>query len=201
MYQQTYTYVFFSFSGPRWRLIREVKNYLALMMNPTSSRRQRKKRTKRKTPAKPSSSKKLKINPIASPPSKATAKDLFGSDSEDGDDGDDDNKECPDRRSDSKKGNKTIPPLYSYITRRIANGYARQLSETKEGSHYVELKIYNTVEAEKVSPINRWRHSIITVKMKTNEDTEVWQHIKGVVGAARRSFRNCPTSFIPSSHA
>lgn len=130
-------------------------------------------------------SKKVKINPLENPPMKITAQDLFGSDSEHEEEG-----------TVSKPGNEPPRQLYSYFTRRVANGYARQLSETKRGSYYVELKIYNTQEVEKIAPVNRWRHSVLTIKTKASDDSECWPHVKEFVAACRRDFKNCPTAFI-----
>lgn len=125
--------------------------------------------------------KKPVIKPI--PPKKATVRDIFGTDSEDED-------------QDQPVAGKPIQLLQSYMTRRLANGHSRQTCDTKKGSHYIELKVYNCDEIEKVSPMNRWRHAIVCVKNKTDENTEAWQHLTNFIIATRKEFRNCPINFI-----
>ncbi|PZC86441.1 hypothetical protein B5X24_HaOG209160 [Helicoverpa armigera] len=138
---------------------------------------------KRKVPEKttdnqPSTSKKTKV--------KSTARDLFGSDSDD--------DELDRGTADGKK----IAPIYSYITRRLANGFSRQIDEAKTGGYYVELKIYNTDEIERVPPVNRWRHSVITIKNKTNTDTESWKLLNAFIKETRKEFKNRTPTFISS---
>lgn len=150
----------------------------------------KKKVSKRQRPT-PSSSnvhKKPKINPVQivrSVPSTSqpvTAAELFGSDSED-----DVDVQTP------------APPsgkLLSTITRRLANGSSRQTDVTKIGSHYVEMKVYRCDEIERVAPINRWRQAIVTVKNRTDENTDAWMHLSNFIIATRKEFRKCPPTFV-----
>lgn len=127
--------------------------------------------------------KKIRINPIKKPtPSSA---ELFGSDSSEED-------------TVSAAGSKKGTALYSYITRKLANGMSRQTDDTKTGTHYVELKIYACDEIKNVTPINRWRHSVITIKNRTNVDTEAWSHLTDFVKATRKEYKHCPVSFNSS---
>lgn len=128
-------------------------------------------------------SKKLKINPVSNI-SKPTAHDLFGSDSEE--------EPVPEI---TKKGKKPAP-VYSYFTRRLANGFSRQSNETKSGSHFVEIKIYKTTEIENVLPVNRWPHSIITIKNQIDEGSETWRVLSELIGVTRKDFKKCPPAFI-----
>lgn len=152
-----------------------------------SKRKTEERKTKRERSSKPSeessSAKKSKtmISPVT-PPARVTATELFGEDS--------DNEESitPAHRP-HKTGN--IPPLYSYFTRRMAKGYSRQISETKEGKYYVEVKIYNTEEIKKIMPINRWRSAITTIKTKLDDNKESWVHLKEFVKATQNDFKNC----------
>lgn len=147
---------------------------------PVKSSKNKRKNPEKTSDSQPSTTKKTKV--------KATARDLFGSDS------DDDDHEL-DRGS---TAGKKIPPIYSYITRRLANGFSRQIDENKIGSYYVELKIYNSDEIERVPPVNRWRHSVITIKNKTNSDTESWKHLNGFIKETRKEFKNRTPTFISS---
>ncbi|CAH0730465.1 unnamed protein product, partial [Brenthis ino] len=72
---------------------------------------------------------------------KVTAQDLFGVDSDDGEIND---VTC-----------KNTSPLVSYLTKRVTNGFSRQIKFDKPGSHFVEIKIYKCEEIERVSPMNR----------------------------------------------
>ncbi|XP_049872824.1 uncharacterized protein LOC126380908 [Pectinophora gossypiella] len=152
-----------------------------------------KKRGKSSAASESSSSKKSKPSgrsmPSISPVpvhKKPTARELFGTDSED------------ETEEPSSSGNKKFTPLYSYLTRRVANGLARQADEDKKGSHYIEMKIYKCDEVEKVSAINRWRHAIVTIKNRTDDDTDAWQHLSKYISATRKEFKNCPPTFIGS---
>lgn len=140
-------------------------------------------------PKEVSTSKKSKtvINPIT-PPARITSQDLFGQDS------DDEPKSEPSQGC-SKTG-KAIPPLYSYYTKRESKGYSRQISETKKGKYYVELKIYDAEEIKKIQPMNRWRHSIITIKTQVNDDHNSWRYVKDFVKATHADFKNCPVALL-----
>ncbi|KAJ8709638.1 hypothetical protein PYW08_002795 [Mythimna loreyi] len=131
----------------------------------------------------PSTSKKQKIHPIT-PVTKATARELFGSDS------DDDALEIT--------AEKKPPAIYSYITKRLANGFSRQMDEKKKGAFYIEVKIYRSDEIERVQPVNRWRHSIITIKNKTDEDSDAWNHMNAFIASTRKEFKNQTPTFISS---
>lgn len=137
----------------------------------------KRKSSHKSTECQPSTSKKSK------PATKPTASDLFGSDSED------ENLEAT---------GKKIQPIYSYITRRLANGFSRQIDEKKSGSYYTELKIYKCDDIERVAPVNRWRHSIMTIKNKCDTESESWKHLNEYVKSVRKEFNDCPRTFISS---
>ncbi|KAL4713360.1 hypothetical protein ACJJTC_016828 [Scirpophaga incertulas] len=126
--------------------------------------------------------KKTVINPVHM--KKPTAHDLFGSDSEE------EEAQLP---VPTPTGNK---PIHSYITRRLANGHSRQVYENKQGSHYIDLRVYTCDDIERVQPMNRWRHSIICVKNRTDNNTEAWQHLVNFISATRKEYRNCASTFI-----
>ncbi|XP_028162794.1 uncharacterized protein LOC114354564 [Ostrinia furnacalis] len=151
-----------------------------------------KKSNKRRSSSKPREEPKVKktktsITPYTPPP-RLTANDLFGEDS------DEEHRVKP--STSSKSGN--IPPLLSSFTRRESRGFSKQISETKEGKYYVELKIYNTEEVQKIAPINRWRYAITTIKMKLDEHKDSWHTLKEFVNLIKKDFRNCPVSLLGS---
>lgn len=141
-----------------------------------------KKRSKTSTSSR-ENSKKTKLQ-ASSSPCKPTMKDLFG------DDSDDDNAAAGASGKDMR--------LPCYFTRRVANGYARQYFPNKKGSFYIELKIYDSNEIEKVVPMNRWRQAIVAVKTLTENNTEAWRHLSSYLKITRAEFKECPPSFTNS---
>lgn len=127
-----------------------------------------------------SSKKKLAIRPITKP-ARVSAKDLFGEDSGD--------EQVPAQKVD------TIPPLQSVFVNKLATGMSKQVHPKKSGAYYFDLKVYKCEEIEKVAPINRWRHSVASIKCKTDTDTELWQHLTNVVTASRKEFRGLPNVY------
>lgn len=115
---------------------------------------------------------------------KASARDVFGSDS------DDDNFHIP------KPGKKTSAPICSYFTKRVPHGVVRQTNVEKEGSHFVELKVYKYDEIKNVQPMNRWRHAIISIKAKSETDTPAWEHLAQYIRATRQEFKDCRPDVI-----
>lgn len=101
--------------------------------------------------------------------------------------------------SEENEGN-DIPKniLYSYLTQRTGNGYARQTYNTKIGSHYVELKIYDCAEIDNVSPMNRWRHAIFALKCKSNTDTKAWSSLTQYITDVKKEFEKKPKNDLPT---
>ncbi|KAG7308293.1 hypothetical protein JYU34_006987 [Plutella xylostella] len=132
------------------------------------------------------SSKKRKtttINPVPAV-EKSTARDLFGSDSDD------------EEFEETKKPG--TAPIYNYFTRRLANGHSRQTNDDKTGSHYIELKVYKTSEIQSVLPMNRWRHAIVTVKNQLDTNSESWKCLDEFIKASKKDFKKCPPTFMSS---
>lgn len=119
------------------------------------------------------------INPIT--PVQLTMEDLFGENSED---------EEPE-----PSGTNSPPPLQSIFINRLATGLSKQVLPDKKGAYYIELKVYRTSDIEHIMPINRWRHSVSSLKIQTDSDSTVWQHLTNVVTAARKEFRGLPNTF------
>lgn len=117
-----------------------------------------------------------------------TSHDLFGTDSDD---------EQEEEAVASTSGNK-IAPLHSYYTRRVAKGISKQTFENKKGKFFIEVKIYDHDEVERISPINRWRHAIISVKNRTNDDTPAWKYLKDFLKETHKEFKHCPIDYVNS---
>lgn len=121
------------------------------------------------------------VNPIT--PVKATVEDLFGEDSE-----------C-EESTPSLPPTPSPPLLQSVFVNRVATGLSKQILPNNTGTHYVEIKVYKCSDIENVMPINRWRHSVSSLKMQTNTESILWQHLANVVSAARKEFRGMPNTF------
>lgn len=80
------------------------------------------------------------------------------------------------------------PPLQPVFINKVATGLSKQILPDKEGTYYVEIIVYRTSDIENVVPINRRRHSVSKLKMKTNTDTDLWQHLANIVSAAPKEF-------------
>lgn len=119
---------------------------------------------------------------VASTSRKSSARDVFGSDSDED-------------AVNVQPGKKNLP-LCSYFSKRISHGVSRQSDQNKAGTHYVELKVYNCDEIKHIQPMNRWRHSIITVKNRTDDNTEAWKHLTEFIKATRREFKDCRPDII-----
>ena len=71
-----------------------------------------------------------------------------------------------------------------------------QTDDKKIGRYYVELKIYDYAEIERIAPMNRWRHSIITLKNQTADGTPAWQHLKEFLNKTCLEFKQSPIEFV-----
>lgn len=132
-------------------------------------------------PQRPKKKKAVTINPIT--PVQSTMEDLFGEISED------------DQPEPSGSNFPPTPPLQSVFINRLATGLSKQVLPDKKGTYYVELKVYRSSDIEHMLPINRWRHSVSSLKIQTDSDSTVWQHLANVVTAARKEFRGVPNTF------
>lgn len=131
----------------------------------------------------PATATKVAANIAHEPNVKASARDIFGSDSDD-------------EHFNLSKPGKKIAKICSYFNKRVPQGVSRQTDSNKDGSHYIELKIYKCDEIKNVQPMNRWRHAIITIKNQSDVETEAWSHLTQFIKATRREFKNCPPDII-----
>lgn len=130
---------------------------------------------KRKQPNKKSKPKTLKTS------EKLTAKDIMGSDSE---------------IDDSPSGKRD--ELNSYLSRRVANGISKQYNNDINGSCFIDLKLYTCEEIVNISPMNRWRHAIVTLKMKSEENDPAYRYLVKFLKEAKNKFKDCPVTYVSS---
>ncbi|KAL0880875.1 hypothetical protein ABMA27_002056 [Loxostege sticticalis] len=90
--------------------------------------------------------------------------------------------------------------LNSYIYRRVANGYTKQYKNDQTGTHYIDLKIYECKELENVKPKQRWRKSILTLKTKSDNNTDAWRHLVNFLKDVKLQFKDVPISFVNTSN-
>lgn len=80
--------------------------------------------------------------------------------------------------------------LRSWLTQRVAGGYTSQSDPTKVGEYFVELRVYNTREVEKIPANERWKHSLLSLKLGTNTDTRFWKALNATVIAGRDELKH-----------
>lgn len=131
---------------------------------------------------KSSTSRKRKHEKIApaQPPSKYSSYELFGTDSEE--EGDD----HVNIKSTTLGNNSN--QMFSYFTIKYPKAYSRQVHKKKVGEYYIELKINDINKSELIT---KRRRADITIKNRTNCNTEAWFHLKKFIEVCRRQTKQC----------
>lgn len=70
------------------------------------------------------------------------------------------------------------------------------MNSPKTGSHFIELKVYNCNEIKNVQPVNRWRHAVITIKNRTDDNTPAWGHLSQLIKETRKEFKGCRADIL-----
>lgn len=117
--------------------------------------------------------------------SRSTAKQVFGLASDE-----------EDNEPSGSNGKKPVPSIVSYVTQKTAQGFSRTYYDNKPGKYFIELKVYKCDEIEKIQPMNRWRHSIITIKNRTNDDSEAWRKLTDFISSTKKEYKNCKKMLI-----
>lgn len=86
--------------------------------------------------------------------------------------------------------------LCSYLYRRVPRGVSKQFNNNISGSHYVDLKLYMCDEIATVSPMNRWRHAVVTLKLKTDENTAAYRYLVKFLKEIKKNFKNAPVTYV-----
>ncbi|CAG9134557.1 unnamed protein product [Plutella xylostella] len=81
-------------------------------------------------------------------------------------------------------------PISSSFVSRVANGSVRK-SLINDGEFYVELKVYNTLDAKTSKPEERWKKALFNLKLLTEQDGEPWQALQKFVREAHSVFGDC----------
>lgn len=58
------------------------------------------------------------------------------------------------------------------------------------------MKIYEVGEIERVLPINRWRHAVISLKNRMDDDSPTWRSLKEFLNQSRKEFKKAPADFV-----
>lgn len=111
---------------------------------------------------------------------KVTAKDIMGTDS--------DADEEP--HAGKKDG------IISYLCRRGANGISKQFKPDISGLRFVDLKLYMCSEIENISAMNRWRHAVVTLKTKIDDDNPAYRYLVKFLREVKKSFKDCPITYV-----
>lgn len=111
--------------------------------------------------------------------SKVTAKDIIGTDS--------------DFDEDQTAGKKD--ELISYLCRRGSNGVSKQIHPDKQGLRFVDFRLYMCNEIENITPMNRWRQAIVTLKTKVDDNTPAYKYLVKFLKEVKKDFKDCPVTY------
>ncbi|KAG7299657.1 hypothetical protein JYU34_016647, partial [Plutella xylostella] len=98
---------------------------------------------------------------------------------------------------DAEKVAKTCPEqhqLGSSIVTRVASGHVRRAAPT-EGEFYVELKVYNTVDAASTTSQERWKKALVTVRLQADQDTPHWEALQKFMKSVYTLFEDTEPTF------
>lgn len=91
-------------------------------------------------------------------------------------------------------GNKT--ELISYLSRRGSTGISKQFNPNIKGSQFVDLKLYMCSEIENVSPMNRWRNAVVTLKTKIDDDNPAYNYLVKFLKEIKKNFKDCSVTYV-----
>ncbi|KAG7310305.1 hypothetical protein JYU34_003060 [Plutella xylostella] len=90
--------------------------------------------------------------------------------------------------------------LRSFFTQRTASGYSTQRDPLKRGEYFIELRVYNTAEAEKLQD-EKWRHPILAIKVGADTNSSVWRATSRLVQATREDFAHIQPIIYPNCYS
>lgn len=79
------------------------------------------------------------------------------------------------------------PKLESVLWSRVASGSLRRQLPLS-GEFYVELRVYNTTDAETQKADERWKKALVTLKVQLNDDSEQWAALQSFVQSSSSIF-------------
>lgn len=88
--------------------------------------------------------------------------------------------------------------LRSFLTQRGASGFTTQRDPTKTGEYFVELRVYNSREAERLPSEERWKNALTTLKVATDFNTPLWAAVSKLIQAGKQDFAKIQPIMYPS---
>lgn len=89
--------------------------------------------------------------------------------------------------------------LRSFFTRRGASGVTTQRDPAKTGEYFIELRVYNSREAERLPADERWKNALITLKTATDTNTPVWKAVAKLAQVGKEDFSNVQPIMYPNN--
>lgn len=87
--------------------------------------------------------------------------------------------------------------LRSFFSQRGSKAYTTQRDPTRSGEYFIELRVYNTQEAEQEPNDERWKRALVTLKTCTDTDSAIWRSVSTLVKAAKEDFKNIQPVMYP----
>lgn len=84
--------------------------------------------------------------------------------------------------------------LASSFVNRILTGQQRKVADTI-GEYHIDLKVYNTREAEQLNPEDRWKKALIRIQFSTDDDSKQWLCVQKLVHESNKLFAGCNPVF------
>ncbi|KAH9643099.1 hypothetical protein HF086_008815, partial [Spodoptera exigua] len=88
--------------------------------------------------------------------------------------------------------------LRSYLARRVGSGYTLQRDPPRSGQFYIELRVYDSKEAETLAA-NRWKRALFTLRSSHDDSGPVWKALTGLVSAAKQEYARIKPILYPSN--
>lgn len=84
--------------------------------------------------------------------------------------------------------------LDSSLTTKVANGAVRRTAPLI-GAYYVEVRVYNTAEALKSRPDERYKKALVTLKAQLNVETQEWRDLQKFIKKTKTLFNETEPVF------
>lgn len=79
--------------------------------------------------------------------------------------------------------------LDSSLTSKVANGVVRRVNQLN-GAYYTEVRVYNTRDASKTPPEERYKKALVTLKVQLNPNTSEWRDLQKFMKNIKLLFDN-----------
>lgn len=88
--------------------------------------------------------------------------------------------------------------LRSFLTQRGASGFTTQRDPAKTGEYFIELRVYNSREAERLPAEERWKNALTTLKVATDVNTPLWRAVSKLIQVGKEDFVKIQPIMYPS---